>query len=225
VGDEHRKGFIARYLDPASRLGEVLFGLIMVLSVTLTAELAAAKDHRAGARELIVAALGCNIAWGIIDAIMYIMNCVTERSGKNRLIKLVRGAADEGGAMVIIREHLEPELDVVTRAEDRELLYRSMLPYLEHSEGAKKGITKEDLYGAVICFWLVFLSCLPAVIPFFIAANPINALRLSNLLLLIMLFVTGQKWAAYVGTHRLWTGIAMVMVGLALVGVTIMLGG
>ncbi|PYI79047.1 MAG: hypothetical protein DMF04_01220 [Verrucomicrobia bacterium] len=31
--------FVPRYLDPASRLGEVLFGLIMVLIMTLTAGL------------------------------------------------------------------------------------------------------------------------------------------------------------------------------------------
>ena len=36
------KRFVARYLDPASRLGEILFGLIMNLTVTLSAELAAA---------------------------------------------------------------------------------------------------------------------------------------------------------------------------------------
>src|SRR4051794_1447908 len=67
-----KPGFVARYLDPASRLGEVLFGLIMVLSMTLTAEIAA--GGHAPARELIFAAVGCNIAWGLIDAFMYLMD-------------------------------------------------------------------------------------------------------------------------------------------------------
>jgi hypothetical protein len=35
--------FVPRYLDPASRLGEVLFGLIMVLTMTLTAGLTIAE--------------------------------------------------------------------------------------------------------------------------------------------------------------------------------------
>ena len=32
------KLFVPKYLDPASRLGEILFGLIMILTVTLTAD-------------------------------------------------------------------------------------------------------------------------------------------------------------------------------------------
>ena len=74
-----KENFLRKYLDPASRLGEILFGLIMVLSVTLTAGLTV-KEGKSGVRQLLVAALGCNIAWGIIDGIMYIMNCMAERS-------------------------------------------------------------------------------------------------------------------------------------------------
>jgi hypothetical protein len=39
--------FIQRQLDPASALGDVLFGLIMVLTTTLTARLTAAEDREA----------------------------------------------------------------------------------------------------------------------------------------------------------------------------------
>jgi len=55
--------FVSRYLDPASRLGEILFGLIMVLTVTLTAALTVAED-KAGVRRLLLAAIGSNVAWG-----------------------------------------------------------------------------------------------------------------------------------------------------------------
>ena len=65
------KRFVPRYLDPASRLGEILFGLIMTLTVTLSAGLAA-DEGRAGVRQLLAAAIGCNLVWGIIDAVMYV---------------------------------------------------------------------------------------------------------------------------------------------------------
>ena len=64
-----REGFLKRHLDPASRMGEIMFGLIMVLTTTLTAGLAA-ESGPAGVRQLLHAAVGCNIAWGIIDAVM-----------------------------------------------------------------------------------------------------------------------------------------------------------
>ena len=64
-----REGFLKRYLDPASRMGEILFGLIMVLTMTLTAGLTV-DSGPAGVRQLLHAAVGCNIVWGIIDAVM-----------------------------------------------------------------------------------------------------------------------------------------------------------
>src|SRR4029077_20491252 len=90
-GEEKMKRVVPTYLDPASRLGEILFGLIMVLTVTLSTGLTA-DDGRAGVRQLLAAAIGCNLAWGIIDAVMYVMNCITERSGKVRLIEAVQRA-------------------------------------------------------------------------------------------------------------------------------------
>jgi hypothetical protein len=96
------KRFVHTYLDPASRLGEILFGLIMVLTVTLTAGLTVAEG-RAGVRQLLLAAIGCNLAWGIIDAVMYIMNCVTERSSKVRLIEAIQRARDTRSALDVIQ--------------------------------------------------------------------------------------------------------------------------
>jgi hypothetical protein len=65
--------FTQRHLDPASRAGEILFGLIMVLAATLTAGLKV-SEGKAGVRQLLLTAIGVNVAWGIIDAVMYIIN-------------------------------------------------------------------------------------------------------------------------------------------------------
>ena len=67
VVDQTMNRFVRRYLDPASRLGEILFGLIMVLTVTLPVGFAVAEGRR-GVRQLLLAAIGSCVAWGIIDA-------------------------------------------------------------------------------------------------------------------------------------------------------------
>ena len=219
-----KKHFIQRHLDPASRLGEVLFGLIMVLSVTLTAGLTV-KEGKSGVRQLLVAALGCNIAWGIIDGIMYIMNCMAERSVQARLIQAIQGAPDPHGALDIIRDEVEPELEALASPEDRETFYRAILRRLSQGGAPRTGLEKADFYGGLACFWLVFVSCLPAAAPFLVFSDPTRALRVSNFLLLAMLYVVGRKWAAYANTNRLVTGLAMVAVGLLLVGIAIALGG
>ena len=67
-----------RHIDPGSTLGELIFGAIMVLTFTIGARLLGA-DQPTDGRELMVAALGCNIAWGIIDAFLYLLGALFER--------------------------------------------------------------------------------------------------------------------------------------------------
>ena len=86
-------------------------------------------------------------------------------------------------------------------------------------------LSRGDIYGAVACFWLVFFSCLPASLPFLIFSRPHFALRVSNFLLIALLFVVGQKWAHYAGVNRFVAGSALVAIGLVLVGLAILLGG
>jgi len=216
--------FTRRHLDPASRLGEILFGLIMVLTVTLTASFSVA-DGKKGVRQLLFAAIGSNVAWWIIDASMYIMNVMVVRRGKIRLVEAVQRASDPKAALVLVKDRVEPELQELLGPEKAEAFSKSVLPHIVGAHIKERILTREDLYGALASFWLVFVSCLPAAIPFLIFSEPQVALRVSNFLLIAGLFYVGQKWADYAGKSRLAMGSAMVAVGLALVGVAIFLGG
>jgi hypothetical protein len=216
--------FTERHLDPGSRLGEILFGLIMVLTVTLTASFTVA-DGKKGVRQLLLAAIGSNVAWGIIDASMYIMNTMVVRRGKIRLVQAVQRASDPEAALVLVKDRVEPELQELLGPEKAEAFSKSVLPHIVGAHIKERILTKEDFYGALASFWLVFVSCLPAAIPFLIFSEPQVALRVSNFLLILGLFYVGQKWANYAGHNRLVIGSAMVVVGLALVGVAILLGG
>ena len=217
--------FTERHLDPASRLGEILFGFIMVLTVTLTAGFSVA-DGKRGVRQLLLAAIGANVAWGIIDAAMYIMNSMVVHRGKIRLVEAVQRAPDQERALVLIKDRVEPELQELLGPEKSEAFRRSVLKHILGARIAKRRIlTREDFYGALASFWLVFVSCLPATIPFVFFGDPQVALRVSNFFLIAGLFYVGQKWADYAGKNRVAVGLAMVGVGLILVGVAILLGG
>src|SRR5512139_3144319 len=67
-----------RVLEPNERISEVLFGLIMVL--TFTGSLSVAEANRAEVRTMLIGALGCNLAWGIIDGVLYLMGCLSDKS-------------------------------------------------------------------------------------------------------------------------------------------------
>jgi hypothetical protein len=67
-----------RLLDPLDRVSEVLFGLIM--AVTIVGSLSIATAGQAEVRTVLIGALGCNIAWGLVDAVMYVLRGMAERA-------------------------------------------------------------------------------------------------------------------------------------------------
>ena len=71
----------------------------------------------------------------------------------------------------------------------------------------------------------MFLSTFPVVIPFIFMHNVGPALRLSNIIAIVMLFVTGYAFGRISGRHPWLVGIWMVIVGAVLVGMTMELGG
>ena len=64
--------FLERYLEPSDRLGEVLFGLTMVLVTTLGARSIVTEGHNA-TRDMLVAMVGCNVGWGIISGGLFVI--------------------------------------------------------------------------------------------------------------------------------------------------------
>src|SRR5215217_7631046 len=79
-----------RVLDPLERFSEIVFGLIMVL--TFTCAISVAEAGREDVREMFIGALGCNLAWGIIDAAFYLIACLTERGRHATLLRSVQNS-------------------------------------------------------------------------------------------------------------------------------------
>jgi hypothetical protein len=120
---------------------------------------------------------------------------------------------------------VEPTLQYLTVPKLQEEFYETIFEEIVHARPLETKVVRGDLYGAVACFLLVVVSCLPAAAPFLIFSSPTLALRVSNLLLISMLFWVGQRWAHHIHANRLLVGLAMVAVGLALVGVATLFGG
>ena len=154
-----------------------------------------------------------------------VMNCITVRSGKRRLIDAVQHAPDENAALAIIENEVEPELQSMLEPDRADAFRRSILRHIPREPLASSAVAKEDFYGALACFWLVSSFVPACLIAIFFFSNPHLALRISNFLLIALLFLVGQKWAQYAGTNRLAAGAAMVAIGLVLVGIAIPLGG
>src|SRR3954469_8784229 len=95
-----------RVLEPIDRVSEVLFGLIMVL--TFTGSLSVAESGREDVRAMLIGALGCNLAWGIIDGILYLMGCLSAQGRNIRSLRALRKAGSPEQAHRVIAEGLPP---------------------------------------------------------------------------------------------------------------------
>lgn len=210
-----------RVLDPVERLSEVLFGLIMVLSFTCS--ISAASDGREEVREVLIGAIGCNLAWGIIDAVMYVMTLLLERGRGLKIAHAVRASTDAEHGRRLIAEALPEGLDQLF--EDAALERARAKLVTAPSVRAKPRLTGRDMRAAFGVFLLVFLSTFPVVVPFLFVHPVQTAMRVSNGVAIVMLYVTGHMLARYAGLNAFRTALVMVTIGVALVGLTIALGG
>ena len=210
-----------RALDPIDRVSEVLFGLIMVL--TFTGSLSVAEAGRDDVRTMLIGALGCNLAWGIIDGILYLMGCLAEKGRGLLTFRAVRKAADSKEAQRLIADALPSVVASVLQPAELEAMHERLKQLPEPPEQAQ--LRKDDWLGAFGVFLLVFLSTFPVVIPFIFLRNAGPALRVSNVVAIVMLFLTGYAFGRLTGRHPWLVGVSMVVLGSILVGITIALGG
>jgi hypothetical protein len=210
-----------RLLGPTERISEALFGLIMVL--TFTGSLSVADAGRDDVRTMLIGAIGCNLAWGIIDAIFYLMDCVSDQARRIRLFGGLQTATGPEDARQAIAESLPPLVaDALGPAE-----YESIHQKLIRMPAAplRPRLGKAEWLAALSVFLWVFTVTFPVTIPFMFMAEVARAMRVSNAIAIVLLFLCGYAYSQVVGSRPWLTGLAMVVLGIVLVGITITLGG
>ena len=207
-------------LEPSDRIAEVLFGVIMVL--TFTGSLSVAEAGNGEVREMLRGALGCNIAWGIVDGFIFVMACVAERRRTYLVEQTIREAKDGASALKELKNWLPAEAVALLEPGQLETMIRKLntLP-----QAPAPHTRWSDIRGAVAVFLLVFLSTLPVIAPFLFMSEIHRALRLSHGIALAMLFVLGAAYGRVTGQSPLRAALLMAGFGIVLAVMTLMLGG
>lgn len=213
--------FITEHLDPADRIGEILFGLIMALGFTGAVRLGVEETS---SRELFLAILGCNVAWGIVDGVMHTMTTLFQRARALRLARAVRRLTD-ARALALLRRELDGGLEWALSEDERDSICRRLLDSARRTEPPPVKMRADDLMGGAAVAAVIVMMTLPVVVPFALIGDPYRAARLSNAIALAMLFLLGMRWGGFTGLTAWRCGLAMTGVGIALVAVTIALGG
>ncbi len=208
-------------LNPVDRISEVLFGLIMVL--TFTGAISASNQDQQELKELLWAALGCNLAWGLVDANWYLMNIMIERGHSFTLIDALKKTNNKQESNQLLRSEIQPLIAALM--DDKEMNMLSEKLKLLPKPSNKHLLTIHDFKSALFIFLLVFLCTFPVAIPFILFDEVAIALKASNGVALILLFICGYILAKYAGFKPLLTALAYTLIGVLLVSITYALGG
>lgn len=208
-------------LNPVDRIAKVLYGLILVLSVT--GAVSVSNFNRGNVSELLWAAIGCNVAWGLVDAITYLMDLALNRGHSIAMIRKIKSSGNEHETKTLLINEIQSGItDLMTDKELSDLGGRiRKLPEPSKSHL----ILGADLLAAVQLFLLVFLCLFPVALPFALTDDPALAMRISNGIALLLLFIGGFILAGYAGFRRILTGVVYMLIGVALVAIIITLGG
>jgi VIT1/CCC1 family predicted Fe2+/Mn2+ transporter len=208
-------------LSPVDQVSGVIFGLIMAL--TFTGSLSVASADRAEVRSMLIGALGCNIAWGLVDAVMFLLGILAERGRNLAVLKEARSPLDWGRARELIAESMPPVIAAIMEPAEIETIRSRLARLPEPPTGL--GLTAGDLRAAGGVFLMVFLATLPVALPFLFIRDAHSALRVSNGIALLMLFLGGYILGRHGMRHPWRSGLVTLGVGVVLVWATIALGG
>ena len=208
-------------LGPVDRASEMLFGLFMAL--TFVGAVSVATAGREEIHTMFAAALGCNLGWGLVDAVMYLVRTVTDRGHSLTLVRSVRAAADAEAGRKLIERSLPPAIAGLVSTAEIEAIRERLVALPPVPE--RPSLEREDLLAALAICLIVVAATFPVVLPFALIGDVGTAKIVSRAVGLAMLFCGGLVLGRYAGYGTWKTGFIMVALGTGLVGAIMALGG
>ena len=207
-------------LSPFERGSEIIFGILMAISVTAAFEITAGGN--VDVRELTIAALGCNLAWGLIDGVIYLMQQQFERHRSHGRILALRSAASEDGFRTQVRDAVPPAIGQALTPESFARIREAVQAY--SAPRPRLWPAQEFAVAGIICL-LAFGSTFPLVVPFLVMQDAWLALRVSHAVAVVMLFVLGWRLGRWSGISPLGSGFVLAGMGSVLAVACVALGG
>jgi VIT1/CCC1 family predicted Fe2+/Mn2+ transporter len=208
-------------LNPVNRISAVLLGLIMTLSFTCAISVAE-KDHT-DVRSMLFAIIGCNTAWALIEAVAYILTTLAVRGHKKTILDFIHQTEDPELVRKVIANALPPFMSSIMRKEDLESIRQAVLNTPQEALPATLPAT--NIKVALVTFFIIILAGTPVLLPFLFIQKVHLALRISNFIAIMLMFICGWLFGRYGGYNKLLAGFAMVVIGFVLVVITVALGG
>ncbi|MBC8741210.1 hypothetical protein F6X40_31955 [Paraburkholderia sp. UCT31] len=208
-------------LDVVDRVCELCFGLFMAL--TFVGTVSAVGAGADAGHKMFYTALGCNLAWGLADAVMFLVRTLVARGRRVTLAHSVRSQPNAAAGVRTLHDAMAAWLrpligDTELESIRRRVAARPDLP-------PRAVFVRDDFIAAAAIFVLVVAATFPVALPFVLFANVPTALIASRVLTIAMLFGSGMALGHYAGFRGWQAGLAMAAVGVLLTVAIIALGG
>jgi VIT1/CCC1 family predicted Fe2+/Mn2+ transporter len=214
---------LSDYLGKFWFSAEPMFGVIMV--VCFTSIFRSFPDLSDPIVDRVIqAALACCLAWGLVDGIFYVWEGRFERRRKNRIIKILKGENKTEAATMIDSAMNDSYLDYMDEG-DRAQAIQKISQNLSKEEPTKIS-WKDDLIVIGISILLVVGTALFVVMPFYIIEDLMDALLVSNILCIVVLFMLGfYREESESLLRKVVSGQFTALIGVIITVITVMLGG
>ena len=218
---------LADYIGKYWAGAEVMYGVIIAMTFTSTL-------RRWGyqifvdliLQKTIVAALACCMAWGVADGLFYLWERRYIIRQENRIIQISKSVQSDESAIPLIEEQLDDTILRNLPKENRRKLYQELTRYLSTASIREK----LSPYDTITLIFGTFLRSTAAgviiVTPFFVINNVNQALNISNLAGIFLLFGVGYFRALDENFfQKVQFGFGSALIGIAIAVITIVLGG
>jgi hypothetical protein len=216
---------LADYIGKYWAGAEVIYAVIIAMTFTSVLR-SFIFDAEKAVNTVVYSALFCCIAWGIADGAFYAWerNYIFRR--ENEIVAISKFPEKSESAVAMIRDELDDTILRNINEENRLGLYQKLVQYLSEF-GSKQELSTRDAISIVAA---TFISSMVAAVlvtlPFFLIDDLRNALNISNLVCIILLFIAGYSRALDRSLNaRLTSAIGTSFIGVIIAVVTIRLGG
>lgn len=214
---------VSDYLGRFWFSAEPMFGVVMVVCFTSVIR-ANPTFFGIYINVILESALACCIAWGLVDGVFYAWEAHYEAKKKNLMIKQAKQAVDGPVTSDVDGAFDDSLADYLDEAERKDLVGK-VSTKLAAAEDVKVPI-KQDLITIGAALFLVVGAAIVVIIPFYLIDDVLQALIVSNVLGIALLFFMGvwREQSKKIG-KKLLTGFATALLALIITVVTVVLGG
>jgi hypothetical protein len=217
---------LADYIGRFWAGAEVIYGVIIAMTFTSALrDLPWAFLERMVVERTVYTALFCCMAWGVADGLFYLWERNYLIRQENEIIALSKSAQTEP-AVSLVEAQLDDTVLRNVPGEQRLELYRKLVQFLSGAGAREKVSVREGLTIIGGTFIRSALAGVVVVLPLFATTDVDLALKVSNLLGILLLFGVGYLRAQDRDfLHRIVMGAGTAMIGIVITVITVVMGG